>query len=62
MCSVSVKLRLPYSPKSRNRARWVAQNFIANVDKPTDWVSNLVTVGNKSGVPRLQTCQPGECF
>ena len=30
-----------------------AQNIIADVDRPTDWVSNLVIVENKSGALRL---------
>ena len=30
-----------------------AQNTIGDVDRPTDWVSNLVIVDNKSGALRL---------
>ena len=29
------------------------QNIIADVDEPTEWVSNLVIVENKSGALRL---------
>ena len=33
--------------------RLKVQNIIADVDKPTEWVSNLVIVEKKSGALRL---------
>ena len=48
--------KIPYAiqPKVKEALDGLkAQNIIADVDTPTDWVSNLVIVEKKSGALRL---------
>ena len=48
--------KIPYAiqPKLKEALDQLkVQNIIAGVDKPTEWVSNMVRVEKKSGAPRL---------